>query len=50
MDGVLRYFEVRYSMFYALFIHCALLPVMRALAARAGFQEKEVWRTLKIPV
>jgi enediyne biosynthesis protein E5 len=47
MDGVLRYLEVRYSMFYALFAHCALLPAMRALAARAGVQEKEVWRILK---
>ena len=35
MDGVLRYLEVRYSMFYALFTHCALLPLMRAVAARA---------------
>jgi len=48
LDGVLRYFEIRYSMFYALFLHCALLPLMRGLAARAGFQEKEVWRVLKI--
>jgi Na+-translocating ferredoxin:NAD+ oxidoreductase RnfD subunit len=50
MDGVLRYFEIRYSMFYALFIHCAMLPIMRAVANRAGFQEKEVWKTRKIPV
>ena len=50
MDGVLRYLEVRYSMFYALFIHCAMLPLIRALAARTGFRETEVWRTLKFPV
>jgi Na+-transporting NADH:ubiquinone oxidoreductase subunit NqrB len=49
MDGLLRYFEIRYSMFYALFVHCALLPVLRSVAASKGFQEKEVWRTLKIP-
>jgi len=48
LDGVLRYFEIRYSMFYALFIHCALLPLMRGMATKAGFQEKEVWRILKI--
>jgi hypothetical protein len=36
-------------MFYALFVHCAMLPLIRALAARTGFQETEVWRTLKIP-
>lgn len=49
MDGVLRYLEVRYSMFYALFAHCALLPVIRAVAARSGVQETEMWRTLEIP-
>jgi Na+-transporting NADH:ubiquinone oxidoreductase subunit NqrB len=47
MDGVLRFLEIRYSMFYSLFAHCAILPVMRALAARTGIQEKEVWRILK---
>jgi len=49
MDGVLRFFEIRYSMFYALFVHCALLPVLRSVAARSGFQEREVWRILRIP-
>lgn len=48
-DGVLRYLEIRYSMFYALFAHCAILPGVRALAARAGVQETEVWRILKFP-
>ncbi len=50
MDGVLRYLEIRYSMFYALFAHCAILPGVRALAARAGFQENEAWRILKFPL
>ena len=50
MDGVLRLMEIRYSMFYALFIHCAMLPLIRAIALRSGFQEKEVWRILKVPL
>jgi Na+-translocating ferredoxin:NAD+ oxidoreductase RnfD subunit len=49
LDGVLRFLEIRYSMFYSLFIHCAMLPMIRAIALRSGFQEKEVWRNLKIP-
>ena len=48
LDGLLRYLEVRYSMFYSLFAHCAMLPIIRVLAARSGFQEKEVWRILTI--
>ena len=44
MDGLLRYMEIRYSMFYALFIHCAALPLIREAANRSGFREKEVWR------
>jgi Na+-translocating ferredoxin:NAD+ oxidoreductase RnfD subunit len=48
MDGVMRYFELRYSMFYALFIHCALLPVLRPAAARAGVQEGEAWKLIRI--
>lgn len=50
MDGVLRYLEIRYSMFYALFIHCALLPILRELAARSGLRDIEVWRTLRVPL
>lgn len=50
MDGVLRYLEVRYSMFYALFVHCALLPLMRAAAAKAGFTERETWKLIKLPL
>ncbi len=49
MDGVMRYFEIRYSMFYALFIHTAALPLLHAAAARAGFRENEPWRLLEIP-
>jgi Na+-transporting NADH:ubiquinone oxidoreductase subunit NqrB len=49
-DGVLRYLEIRYSMFYALFAHCAILPLLRSVAAKAGVREIEVWRNLKIPL
>lgn len=45
-DGLLRFFEIRYSMFYALFAHCAVLPLMRHLAARAGVTEADPWRVL----
>jgi Na+-translocating ferredoxin:NAD+ oxidoreductase RnfD subunit len=38
MDGVLRYLEVRYSMFYALFTHCALLPLVRGWRRARGFR------------
>ena len=48
-DGVLRYLEIRYSMFYALFAHCALLPIIRTAAARRGLQENELWRTFEVP-
>jgi Na+-translocating ferredoxin:NAD+ oxidoreductase RnfD subunit len=49
MDGILRYFEIRYSMFYALFAHCAMLPILRHVAARAGLREGEIWRLIEIP-
>jgi len=48
VDGVLRYFEIRYSMFYALFVHTAMLPVMHWVAARAGVNEVSPWRILEI--
>jgi Na+-transporting NADH:ubiquinone oxidoreductase subunit NqrB len=48
VDGILRYFEIRYSMFYALFGHSAILPLMRAMAMKAGFQEKEAWRLVRM--
>lgn len=49
MDGVLRYWEIRYSMFYALFLHTALLPVLHWAAARAGVEEASPWRLWEIP-
>jgi Na+-translocating ferredoxin:NAD+ oxidoreductase RnfD subunit len=47
MDGILRYFEVRYSMFYALFVHTAMLPILHWIAARAGMEEASPWRVLQ---
>jgi Na+-transporting NADH:ubiquinone oxidoreductase subunit NqrB len=47
MDGILRYFEIRYSMFYALFTHTALLPVMYWLAARAHLEERNPWSIIE---
>jgi Na+-translocating ferredoxin:NAD+ oxidoreductase RnfD subunit len=49
MDGIMRYLEIRYSMFYALFTHCAMLPIIRKLSARAGVLEKEPWRVIRFP-
>ena len=49
LDGILRFCEIRYSMFYSLFAHCALLPLVRGLAARGGIQESETWRTVRLP-
>jgi Na+-transporting NADH:ubiquinone oxidoreductase subunit NqrB len=45
VDGVLRLFEVRYSMFFALFGLCAMLPLIRALARARGIEEKDPWKT-----
>jgi Na+-transporting NADH:ubiquinone oxidoreductase subunit NqrB len=50
LDGVMRYFEIRYSMFYALFIHTAMIPVMRWVAERAGLRETDPWRYLRFRV
>jgi Na+-translocating ferredoxin:NAD+ oxidoreductase RnfD subunit len=50
MDGVLRYLEIRYSMFFALFVHTAALPLLRRLAVRAGFVESDPWRVRRIPL
>jgi len=50
LDGILRYREIRYSMFFALFFHCALLPLIRAAALRGGVGETDAWRLIKIPV
>jgi Na+-transporting NADH:ubiquinone oxidoreductase subunit NqrB len=47
-DGILRYLEVRYSMFYTLFAHTAILPVMYWLASRRGLAEADPWRSLRV--
>ena len=47
MDGILRFFEIRYSMFYALFVHTAMLPILHYLAVRAGLEESTPWRILQ---
>jgi Na+-transporting NADH:ubiquinone oxidoreductase subunit NqrB len=44
VDGVLRLLEVRYSMFYALFGFCAVLPLFRVVAAARGLHEPDPWR------
>ena len=46
----MRYFEIRYSMFYALFVHTATLPILHWLAARAGIHETSPWRILHWPL
>lgn len=45
VDGVLRLFEIRYSMFYALFGLCAALPLIREVARARGIVESDPWRT-----
>ena len=50
LDGILRYLEIRYSVFYSLFIHSATLPILRWAAARVGAHEAEHWRFFRIPV
>lgn len=44
VDGVLRLIEVRYSMFYALFFLCAVLPLFRLVAELRGIKEPDPWR------
>jgi enediyne biosynthesis protein E5 len=48
-DGTLRYFEVRYSMFFALFAFCALLPVFRRVFGGSRL-ESEPWKTIERPI
>jgi Na+-transporting NADH:ubiquinone oxidoreductase subunit NqrB len=48
LDGVLRYLEVRYSMFYALFALCAGLPLFRLAAKLRGIEEADPWRTVTL--
>jgi len=44
LDGVLRFLGIRYSMFYALFALCAVLPLFRLVAAARGVHEPDPWR------
>jgi Na+-translocating ferredoxin:NAD+ oxidoreductase RnfD subunit len=48
-DGVLRYLEIRYSMFFALFSFCALLPVFRRIFGGSRL-EAEPWKTSDRPL
>ena len=50
LDGVMRYFEIRYSPFYSLFICCATLPIIRWVAVRGGLREAELWKHARIAV
>jgi enediyne biosynthesis protein E5 len=47
LDGIMRYMEIRYSMFYSLFAHCALLPVVHWITSRVGYEEASPWRLLE---
>jgi len=44
VDGILRLLEIRYSMFYALFGFCAVLPLFRLVAAARGVHEPDPWK------
>ncbi len=44
VDGVLRFNAVRFSMFYALFSLCAVLPLFRLVAGLRGIQEPDPWK------
>ncbi|MGH7864885.1 MAG: RnfABCDGE type electron transport complex subunit D [Candidatus Binataceae bacterium] len=44
LDGVLRFLGIRYSMFYALFALCAVLPLFRLVATARGVHEPDPWR------
>ena len=48
LDGVMRLMEIRYSMFYALFVHTAILPVMHWLSERRGVRESSPWRVAEV--
>ena len=48
-DGTLRYFEIRYSMFFALFAFCALLPLFRRVFGGSR-RESEPWKTTERPL
>jgi Na+-translocating ferredoxin:NAD+ oxidoreductase RnfD subunit len=49
MDGVLRYMEIRYSMFFALFTFCAVLPLFRRIFGGSRL-ESEPWKTIERPI
>jgi enediyne biosynthesis protein E5 len=44
VDGVLRLNAVRFSMFYALFSLCAVLPLFRLVAELRGIKEPDPWK------
>lgn len=48
-DGVLRYLEIRYSMFFALFVFCAALPAFRRIFGGSRL-ESEPWKTVERPI
>jgi len=48
-DGTLRYFEIRYSMFFALFVFCAALPAFRKVFG-GNRLESEPWKTVERPI
>ena len=49
LDGTLRYFEIRYSMFFALFVFCAALPLFRRIFG-GSHVEPEPWKTVERPI
>ncbi len=48
-DGVLRYLEIRYSMFFSLFGFCAALPLFRRVFG-SNRAEAEPWKTIERPI
>ena len=46
---MLRFQEVRYSMFYALFAFCALLPLVQRLQGSRA-DEADPWKTVEKPL
>ncbi|MGD2110172.1 MAG: RnfABCDGE type electron transport complex subunit D [Phycisphaerae bacterium] len=48
LDGIMRYMEIRYSMFYSLFIHTAMLPIVHWVTTRTGFEEANPWRLVEL--
>jgi Na+-transporting NADH:ubiquinone oxidoreductase subunit NqrB len=49
VDGVLRYLEVRYSMFYTLFAFCAFIPLISWIQGTRS-REPDPWKTVERPV